>query len=275
MPLPYFQSRGLACLAHRGGAASHPENTLEAFRAGLDAGCPWLETDLHMTCDGHIVCFHDALLQRTTNGHGELRQLTLAQLRRLDAGYHFTLDGHSYPFRGQGVTIPTLEEVVGLDAEVRVNLDIKQAKPPIVAALWQQIETLGIHDRVLVGSEDLVSLRAFRRLARGTVVTSACTAEVFAFWLAARAKLSARVPIDYDALQVPVSHGSLRVVTAEFVRAAHQRGLQVHVWTIDEPEQMRWLIRLGVDGIVTDHPRRLARLARELGVTPTTARTQP
>ncbi|WP_205633151.1 glycerophosphodiester phosphodiesterase [Enhygromyxa salina] len=277
MPRPYFQSRGLACLAHRGGAASHPENTLDAFRAGLDAGCQWIETDLHMTRDGHIVCFHDDRLDRTTNGHGEIRRLTLAQLRRLDAGYHFTLDGRSYPFRDKGVTVPTLEEVVGLDPEVRVNLDIKQRRPAIVAELWRQIEALQIHDRVLVGSSDLTSLRAFRRLAGGRVASSACTSEVFAFWLAARAGLSARVPIEpieYDALQVPVSFHGLQVITSAFVRAAHQRGLQVHVWTIDETEQMRWLIRLGVDGIVTDHPQRLAALVSELGITPTTAQTQ-
>lgn len=275
VPWPYFQTRGLACLAHRGGAASQPENTLEAFRAGLDAGSPWIETDLHMTRDGHIVCFHDDLLSRTTDGHGEIWQLTLAQLRRLDAGYHFTLDGHSYPLRGQGVTIPTLEELVGLDPDVRVNLDIKQGQPPIVDTLWRDIEALGIHDRVLIGSSDLVPLRAFRRLARGRVASSACTSEVFAFWLSARAKLSAWLPIDYDALQVPISYRGLQVITPAFVRAAHQRGLQVHVWTINEIEQMRWLIELGVDGIVTDYPKRLAQLVGELGLTPTLARTRP
>jgi glycerophosphoryl diester phosphodiesterase len=275
VPRPYFQWRGVACLAHRGGAASHPENTLEAFRAGLDAGCPWIETDLHMTRDGQIVCFHDDLLQRTTNGIGPIWRLTLAELRRLDAGYRFTQDGRSFAFRGRGVTIPTLAEVVALDPNVRVNLDIKQRQPPIVDALWREIEALGIHDRVLVSSEHLTPLRAFRTLAGGRVASSACISEALAFWLAVRAGASAWLPIEYDALQVPVSYHGLQVITPTFVRAAHQRGLQVHVWTINEVEQMRALIEQGVDGIVSDYPDRLAQLVRELGLTPSMARTRP
>ena len=121
---------------------------------------------------------------------------------------------------------------------------------------------------MLVGSGDFSSLRAFRRLAGGCVASSGSIPEVFAFWLAARAKLSAWLPIPYDALQVPVSFHGLQVITPGFVRAAHQRGLQVHVWTINEPEQMRWLIDLGVDGLVSDYPQRLVQLLRELDLSP-------
>jgi len=268
VPRAYFQSEGLACFAHRGGAARWPENTLVAFRGGLAAGCPWIETDVHMTRDGHIVCFHDDDLARTTDGRGKIWDLSLAELRRLDAGYNFTSDGLSYPFRGQGITVPTLDEVLALDPAARINLEIKQRRPPMLEALWARIEALGCHDRVLVASEDARSVFGFRMLARGAVATSAGRAEILAFWLAARAGLSHRLPINYDALQVPVSFEGLEVVTPQFVAAAHRRGVQVHVWTIDEVEEMRWLIELGVDGIMTDEPRRLAALATSLDLMP-------
>jgi glycerophosphoryl diester phosphodiesterase len=266
VPRRYFPSRGLACFAHRGGAACWPENTLVAFRGGLDSGCMWIETDVHMTRDGHIVCFHDDTLERTTNGRGRIRDFTLAELRRFDAGYRFTADGRSFPFRGQGITIPTLEEVAALDPTARINLEIKQAQPPMAEALWRRIEALDLHERVLVASADTRLVRAFRNLARGTIASSAGRSEILAFWLAARANVTPLLAIEYDALQVPVRSGALEVVTRSFVAAAHARGLAVHVWTIDDAAQMRGLIELGVDGIMTDQPRRLAEIARELGV---------
>lgn len=272
MPRRYFPTHGIACFAHRGGAALWPENTLEAFRGGIAAGCQWLETDVHMTRDGVIVTFHDHDLQRTTNGRGRICELTLAELRRLDAGYNFTTDGRSFPFRNKGITVPTLAEVVALDPSVRINLEIKQARPPMVTQLWRFIDERGLHDRVLVASADADVVRQFRNLARGTVATSAGQREAFGFWLALRAGVVDRLPIEYDALQVPIRFRGLPVVTRAFVEAAHRRGLQVHVWTVDELEQMRWLIDLGVDGIMSDQPARLVELVRERGLMPKLSR---
>lgn len=268
MPRPYFQTHGIACFAHRGGAALWPENTLESFRGGLAAGCAWIETDVHMTRDGQIVTFHDHELSRTTNGRGRVWELTLAELRRLDAGHNFTTDGRSFPYRNKGITVPTLAEVIELDPAARINVEIKQARPSMTAALWRFIDERGLHDRLLVAGEDVDVVREFRNLARGTVATSAGKREAFAFWLAARAGLADRLPIEYDALQVPIRYGGLEVVTPAFVEAAHRRGLAVHVWTIDALAQMRWLIDVGVDGIMTDHPGRLTELIRERGLMP-------
>jgi glycerophosphoryl diester phosphodiesterase len=279
VPRPYFPTRGVACFAHRGGAALWPENTLAAFRGGLAAGCSWIETDIHMTRDGHIVTFHDATLERTTNGRGRIADLTLAELRRLDAGYRFSPDGRSFPFRGQGLTVPTLAEVVeltGVDGEqVRLNLEIKQARPSIAAALWRFIEARGLHDRLLVAGEDVDRIREFRNLARGQVASSAGKREVFGFWLAARLGASDWLPIEYDALQVPIRFSGLEVVTPEFVDAAHRRGVQVHVWTVDSATEMAWLLDVGVDGIMTDQPARLVELVRARGLLPTVAASEP
>ena len=266
MPKPYLASPGLLTFAHRGGAACWPENTLESFRGGIAAGCRWIETDVHLTRDGHIVCLHDHGLERTTNGRGVVWEHTLEQLRRFDAGHWFSPDGQSYPFRGRGLTIPTLAEVLALDPEVRVNLEIKQAEPSMIAALWRAIDDQGLHDRVLVASERDDLVRGFRNLARGRVATSAGKHEILAFWLAVRTGLVDRLPIEYEALQVPIRHRGLHVVEPRFVEAAHRRGVHVHVWTIDDSETMRWLVDLGVDGIMTDQPERLATLASKLGL---------
>lgn len=253
---------------HRGAAAECPENTLPSFRRALAIGVDVIETDVHMTRDGHIVCFHDHDLRRTTNGRGKIWELSLAELRRLDAGYQFTADGHSYPFRGQGITVPTLEEVLALDPSARVNLEIKQAQPTMAEALWRRIDALGVHARVLVAGEDARLVWAFRQFSRGAVATSAGRAEILAFWLAVRAGLSARVPVSYDALQIPIRYRGLEVTTPALVRAAHRRGIQVHVWTIDAPEEMRFLVDIGVDGIMTDQPKRLASFIEAEGLMP-------
>ncbi len=269
VPRSYFQSTGVACFAHRGGAAQRPENTLEAFRSGFEAGCAWIETDVHMTTDGHIVCFHDSTLERTTDGRGPIAEHSLAQLRRLDAGYRFgASQGH--PYRGQGIRIPTLEEALDLDPALRFNLEIKSSAPAAVFALWRFIEDRKIHDRVLVASAADWAVRAFRDLerGRGRVASSAGTREIAAFVAAVRLGVSAHLPLEYEALQVPLHHKFIRVVDRSFVRAAHERGLQVHVWTIDDPGEIRTLLDLGVDGIMTDHPARLVGLVSERGLMP-------
>ncbi len=229
VPKPYLASSGLLTFAHRGGAACWPENTLEAFRGGLSAGCRWIETDVHTTRDGHVVCLHDHTLERTTNGRGRVWEYTLDQLRRFDAGHRFSPDGRSYPFRGRGLTVPTLDEVLALDPGVRVNLEIKQAEPDMLATLWRYIDERGLHDRVLVASERDDLIRGFRNLARGRVATSAGKREILGFWLAVRARMVDWPAIEYEALQVPVRHAGLQVVDAAFVAAAHRRGVQVHV----------------------------------------------
>ena len=266
VPRPYFHGRGLACFAHRGGAARWPENSLEAFRGGWQAGCRFIETDLHMTRDGHIVCFHDDELARTTNGRGKVWELSLAELRRLDVGYRFSPDGRGFPYRGRGLTVPTLAELLAIDPQLRANLEIKQVAPAMHRALWRYLDDHGLHDRVLVAGERDALVRAFRNLARGAVATSAGKREIFEFWLAAKAGLEDRLAIEYEALQVPHRFRGLTVVDRRFVAAAHRRGVQVHVWTIDDPAQMRELIGLGVDGIMTDRPQRLVEVARSLGV---------
>lgn len=260
---PFLAGARPLTFAHRGGAALWPENTLLAFDGALRLGCRYLETDVHRTRDGQLVAFHDARLERTTNGNGLIRDASLAELERLDAGYRFTPDGRSYPWRGQGLTVPLLSRVFELDPEVRVNVELKQSGVGLPRALWELIERRGLHDRILVASADAALGDEFRRLSFGRVATSACVREAVAFWLAVRARAWRFTKPRYEALQVPVTHEGLTVVTPAFVRAAHARGLQVHVWTVDDPDEMRRLLALGVDGLMSDRPDLLMSVVRD------------
>jgi len=247
--------------AHRGGAGLWPENTLEAFRGAIQLGCTHLETDLRVSRDGEIVVMHDARLERTTDGHGLVSEHTLAELQRLDAGYHFSPDGSSFPRRGQGLRIPTLAELTELLAaapETRLNVEIKERSPfELPRKLLEFIERHGLAERIVVAAERHELVRDFRRLSGGRIATSASRRECLQFWFSSRLRLTRFLRFGFQALQIPVAAGNLTIVTPRLLDAAHRRGLAVHVWTIDDPAEMRRLLDLGVDGLMSDYPDRL------------------
>lgn len=249
----YF-GQGRLLIAHRGGAERWPENTLLAFRRSYELGYRWIETDVQLTADGELVLFHDLTLERTTDGEGPLAARSLAELRRLDAAHRFTRDGRTFPHRGDGVRIPTLADALALASDLRLNLEMKGRDRRLPEALWRFIDAHGVQDRVLVASADDALTERFRRFAGDRVATSAGKRGIFGFWLAARAGVASRLRPPWDALQVPLRHGALQVVDRRFVAAAHALGVKVHVWTINDPVEMRWLDALGVDGIMTDRP---------------------
>jgi glycerophosphoryl diester phosphodiesterase len=253
MPRPYFGPTRPIAFAHRGGAKRRPENTLLAFRNAAELGYRHIETDIHETSDGRFVCFHDSRLERTTNGHGDLRDCTLAELQRLDAAHNFIEDG-SYAFRGTGARIPTLEEALELDPRLHYNLEIKPEDPSLARRLWELIEHHGIHDRVLVASEHDEVTDAFRAHSRGRVATSPGRKGALRFWARVLTGTWRHAMFPFDALQIPPSVHGMKVITPRFVEAAHHHGIQVHVWTIDDPSEMAELLAAGVDGLMTDLP---------------------
>lgn len=256
---PYLRHERPLFFAHRGGSLLAPENTLVAFERGLSYGADALELDVHLTRDGEMVVFHDSTLDRTTDGSGPIATRTLEELRRLDAGYRFTPDnGQTYPFRGQGVTIPTLAEVFARFPEMRINIEIKDSTLAREQRLWELIQQHQTFDRVLVGGFADASLRRFRALSGGRVATSAGANEVRNFLAAALSHSTWLLRPAYDALQVPDTYGRIRVVSRTSVEAAHHLGLEVHVWTIDDRATMEQLLHLGVDGLMSDRPDILA-----------------
>jgi glycerophosphoryl diester phosphodiesterase len=249
--------------AHRGGAKIVPENTLEGFREGLRVGAGVLELDVHALADGTVVVHHDETVDRTTNGSGAIREMTLAEVKRLDAGYRFTPDGgRTYPHRGEGVKVPTLEEVYREFTDVPINVEIKGKRPDIEEVVWRIIEGAGAEERTLVVSEDSGTIRRFRKASGGSVATASSSAELIFFWLLSRLHLIGLSKPSYQALQGPETYKGLRIVTPELVRGAHERGLRVDVWTIDHEPDMRRLLGFGVDGIMTDRPDILTRVLR-------------
>jgi glycerophosphoryl diester phosphodiesterase len=259
-----FLGQGLGrplVIAHRGGAGLWPENTLYAFQHAVAMGVDVLETDMHSTADGALVLIHDPTVDRTTNGSGQVNHLTLKQLKALDAAYYWSEDGgRSFPFRGLGITVPTVEEAFSAFPEIRINIDIKQVRPSVAGRFCRLILDFGMAERVMVASFNSGILREFRRLCPA-VATSAGKSEVRLFY--ALGLLSPRAafrPAGCYALQVPVARKGLRVITRRFLTSARLRRLQVHAWTVNSGDEMDWLLRLGIDGIVTDYPDRLLAL---------------
>lgn len=232
---------GVLALAHRGGAY-HPEiegleNTLAAFRHAVALGYEYLETDVHVTRDGVLLAFHDHALDRVTDQQGEIARLTLEEVRRARVG------GRE--------AVPTLAELFDAFPEARFNIDIKSEGA--VGALADFIAARDAWDRVLVGSFTARRISRFRRLTAGRVPTSAAPFEVVVHLLVPSARLAGWVTRGrFQAFQVPHRRGRLRVVTPGFVRRAHAGGHHVHVWTVDEAEEMHELLDRGVDGIFTD-----------------------
>lgn len=246
--------------AHRGGGGLYPENTLGAFEYSAKMGADVLELDVHATSDGALVVMHDGSVDRTTNGKGRVSEMTLAEVKKLDAGYLFTNDnGATYPFRGQGITIPTLREIFDALPAMTFNIEPKQSEPSITAPLCEMIRAHKMTEKVIVGSFRQQAIDEFRQVCP-EIATSATPAEVTEFLTLSKTGLSESYNPPMQALQVPEKLNRLSVVTEDFVRNAHRKNLKVHVWTINETADMERLINLGVDGIMTDYPDRLLKL---------------
>lgn len=271
MPTNPWLTRRVVAYAHQGGAWEWPSSTLYAIRRAIEAGATGIELDVHATADGELVVSHDATVDRTTDGTGVIAAMTLESLRALDNAHWFipgadVSPGHppaDYPYRGRApgdrdFAIPTLREVLEEFPGVALNLDIKQTAPavePYEAALAALLEEYGRRDDVIVASFFDAALDRFTAVAPH-IATSAGTAGTTDFW---RAVHRGHRPPELQAVafQVPEHVGDMVVVDELFVSAAHQAGIAVHVWTINDEAMMHHLVDLGVDGIITDLPTTL------------------
>ncbi|MCP4005359.1 MAG: glycerophosphodiester phosphodiesterase [bacterium] len=254
---PYFDSSRPHLFGHRGASGEAPENTLPAFERAWSEGVPYLEMDCHASSDGEILIFHDADLARTSDGEGPLKEHSFAELQRLDAGYHFSPDaGRTHPFRAAGVRIPKLSQVLDAFPEARINLEIKQEEPEIAEEVVRLLVRAGALDRTLLAAEEESIMERLRKLDPGTALGSSL-ADCIAFVQAAAEDRMDSFQPRGDALQIPATALGKPLVTKELVAAAHHHGLLVHVWTINDPAEMKKLLALGVDGLMSDFPGRL------------------
>jgi glycerophosphoryl diester phosphodiesterase len=262
---PFFLAPGRfgpLVIAHQGGEGLRPSNTMEAFEYASGIGADVLEMDVHSTRDGVLVVIHDDTVDRTTDGSGRVQDFTFDELQALDAGYYWTADnGVTYPYRGQGITIPSLEEVLRNYPEFRMNIEIKQETPSIRQPLCDLLRQNRLEKRVLVASFNQRAMNDFRKVCP-EVATSAVQNEVILFFAFKTLLLAPTYSPTAYAVQVPEYRFNIHVLTEGFVKTAHSRGLQVHAWTINEVDDMKRLLDLGVDGIITDYPDRMLELLR-------------
>ena len=241
-------------IAHQGGELVRPSNTMTAFRGAAALGVDMLDMDMHMTWDGVLVLSHDATLDRLTDTSGTVAEMTLAQVLAADAGYAFSPDGgQTFPFRGQGVRVAQLSEVLAAFPDSPITIEIKTAQPGVAVPFCTALRGAGVTGHVIVASFSDAAMREFRA-ACPEVMTSMTESELRPLVLLSKVGLGGLAPLPGRAAQVPVRAGGIEVVTPGFVRAMHARGVAVQVWTINDPAEMRRLIALGVDGIFTDRP---------------------
>src|SRR5688500_15268452 len=249
--VPFFDSRRPMILAHRGGCALGPENTLAAFDLGLQAGADGLELDVHVSADGVPVVHHDATLDRTTSHAGPLAAHTAAELAKVDAGCRFTRD-REFPFRERGVGIPSLREVLDRYREVPVVIEMKEDSAAMGEAVARDVRLTNALDRVCIAGYGTRSAAAARAALPG-VASSATHAEVRVAVYRGLAGWPVR-DVAYGGYQVPERNGLVRIVSPRFIRDAHQAGLKVQVWTVDDERDMRRLLEWGVDGLISNRP---------------------
>ena len=283
---PWLERRVLN-IAHQGGEIEAPSNTMYALKTAQAKGAEVLEIDVHATKDRELVVIHDETVNRTTNGKGRVDALTLAQIQQLDAAHSFVegcgtchgkpdgeyglrgyatgerkLNGRLKDFAPSDFTVPTLREVLETFPDELINIEIKSTAPrtsPYEELLADLLAEFGRTDDTIVVSFLDHAMEAFKVHAPD-VHTATATAQAAAFWASSQGPLPGSPNPRYQALQVPIQLNGVTVVTKDFVDDAHANGLAVHVWTINDVEQMKALIEMGVDGIMTDRPAVLEEL---------------
>jgi glycerophosphoryl diester phosphodiesterase len=246
-PWPFLDHPGPLPFAHRGGASDAPENTLPAFAHAVDLGYRYLETDVHATADGVLIAFHDDELDRVTDRKGRIADLPWAEVREA------RVDGEE--------PIPLLEDVLGAWPDIRVNIDPKH--DAAVEPLAEVIERTASIDRVCIGAFSDQRLAALRARLGPRLCTALGPKGVSRLRAACYAVPAPALPA--ACVQVPVEVRGVTLVDERFIAQSHDRGLQVHVWTIDETDEMVRLLDLGVDGLMTDRPAALKAVLEARG----------
>ncbi|MGV9287198.1 glycerophosphodiester phosphodiesterase [Streptomyces sp. NPDC003719] len=246
---PYLDHPGPIAFAHRGGAADGLENTVRQFRHAVEAGYRYIETDVHATRDGRLVAFHDATLDRVSDGAGRIADLPWAEVR------HARVAGAE--------PVPLFEELLETFPDVRWNIDVKAE--PALRPLLDLVRRANAWDRICLGSFSEARVVRAQRTAGPRLATSYGTLGVLGLRLRSWG-LPAALRRSAVAAQVPEAQSGIPVVDHRFVRTAHARGLQVHVWTVNDPARMHRLLDLGVDGIMTDHIDTLRTVMEDRGV---------
>ena len=250
-------------IAHQGGDGVWPGDTMLAFENAVHIGADVLEMDAHITKDGQIVLMHDEEVDRTTDGAGLIEDLTLDELKQLDAAYDWSIDDEkTYPYRGQGIQVPTLDEVFEKFPQMRYVIEIKLTKNPIEKPLCDLIRQHNMQDKVIIGSFHDEAMRSFRATCP-EVATSAASDEVRNYVLLGKVFLWGFYAPHFQTIQPPWNPDDslgIQIMTERFVRESHAKNIRVEPWTVNDPALMKQYIEWGVDGIITDRPDLLVEM---------------
>ena len=239
-----------------------------AFERAVEVGADVLEMDAHITKDKQIVLMHDESVDATTNGNGIIEDLTLAQLKEFDAAYQWSEDdGKTFPHRGLGIQVPTLDEVFERFPHMRYVIEIKLTETPIDKPLCNLIRQFNMQDKVVIASFHDEAMRNFRAICP-EIATSASRGEVTKIVLLGKIFLSGFVVPQYQSIQPPYDPKesmNIPIMTERFIREAHAKNIKVEPWTVNDPELMQLYIEWGVDGIITDRPDLMVKVLADLG----------
>ncbi|MBM7788181.1 glycerophosphodiester phosphodiesterase [Tenggerimyces flavus] len=250
---PFLDHPGPLAFAHRGGAKYEPndgiENTMAAFGNAVGLGYRYLETDVHATSDGVLIAFHDETLDRVTDRQGRIADMPFREVEKARIG------GRE--------PIPLLEDILDTWPDARLNIDVKEANA--IEPLVRAVERTNAHDRICVSSFSGRRIKRARKLLGPEVASGLAPLGIALVRLPLPRGLGRLLVADVPCVQVPVSYYGFRILTKGFVDLAHALGKQVHVWTVDEPDEMRALLDLGVDGLITDRIDTLRDVLTERG----------
>ncbi|WP_285763752.1 glycerophosphodiester phosphodiesterase [Biformimicrobium ophioploci] len=256
-PVAFFERFGQYPLvishADDSGIGLYPGNSMLFLEEMTKLGVDVLEMDVQLTEDGYIVLMHDETVDRTTEGSGEISQMTLAQLRQLNVGYNWSKDGQSYPYRASPLQIPTIEQVFTEFRGWPMIIEIKPSSPELGRRLCETVSTYLKEKEVMVSTRHQHVMDAFRKDCP-RVATGATENEVRRFVYASLARLPELLEPEYRALHIPMRSGNIELVNRRTLRHANKLGLQTHVWTVNQEPEMRSLVELGTEGIMTDRP---------------------
>lgn len=267
---PFFSQEGrdTLAIAHRGGANIAPEETMAAFQESADLGVDILEFDVHMTSDNVPVVIHDPTVDRTTNGEGTVNEMSLEEIKQLDAGYNFQDRNGEYSYRGQEVEIPTVEEVFQAFPDYKFLIELKDTNDselyePMIQEMWNIIQEYEMEDQVIIASFDHDINERFQEVSNYGVAIGAGEQEVTPYVVWHILRLNGFANVNADALQLPVEQFGIDLADSNLLNASEERNIDVYYWTINDSETMQELIDKEVDGIMTDNPDILIDLLEE------------
>lgn len=262
---PYIHAKRPLNIAHRGGMGLWPENTIYAFNHAIEAGGDVLELDIWPAADGEIVVVHDETVDRTSDGTGQVGEMALKELKKLDFAFNFVGKKVGKPaFRGRGITICTLDELFRHFPKAYFNIEIKPDSPGFARKVIELVRKAGMTDQVVITSFHEKTVKLVLQEAT-EIATAASRDEAMSMYLLSKIGLGRLHQPVGKVYQVPVTYAGREVVTPSFIKGAHSVGQEVYVWTVDTPSEMKRFLEMGVDGIITNRPDLFAKVLEYFG----------